>query len=107
MSENYAIIELAGHQYKVSPNRDLIVESLNAETGELLNPKVLLYKKGNEVKIGRPYLDNVKVHLKVLEKFKGKKIRGFKYRPKKRYRRRWGFRPILARVKVLSIEETM
>ena len=96
----YAIIELAGHQYKVSPGDELLVNKLKGEP----SPKVLLLRDENGLKVGNPYLDSVKVSLSVVGQVKGEKIRGFKYKAKKRYRRRWGTRPVYTKIKVDTIE---
>jgi len=97
----FAIIELKGHQYKVSNGDVIVTEKVDEEAGkELSIDKVLLYYDGKELKIGRPYIENFVVKGKVLEHFKGKKIVDFKYTAKKRYRRKKGHRQLFSKIEV-------
>jgi large subunit ribosomal protein L21 len=84
----YAVIKLAGKQYKVSENEKVLVDKLDEAT----SPKVLLLKDDEKVLIGKPYLDKVQVSYKKEEIVKGKKIDVFKYKGKSRYRKHTGFR---------------
>jgi len=65
---------------------------------------VLLVRDGDEVKIGQPYVEGAAVRATIAEEFKGEKIRGFKYKPKKRYRRRYGHRQRYMRAQIEEIQ---
>jgi len=56
------------------------------------------------VNIGSPAVSGAKVSLKVLEDLRGEKIRGFKYKKRKNYHRRWGHRQSLQKLQVVSIK---
>jgi len=100
----YAIIETGGKQYRVEEGQPVIVERLPHRAGErVVFDRVLLIREDGEVKIGRPYLEGAKVLGTLAEEFKGEKIRVFKYKPKKRYRRRRGHRQILAKAIIEEI----
>jgi large subunit ribosomal protein L21 len=103
----YAIIETGGKQYMVREGDVLKVEKLNYPEGEVIAlDKVLAvsFEDGN-VEFGKPYLENVKVTAKVLEHGKGPKIRVFKYKPKKNYRRRQGHRQPYTKIQIEKIEK--
>ena len=98
----YAVIETGGKQYRVEKGSTLLVDRLSAEEGSKvdLRPVALLDKKlvvGDE-------LEKVKVEAKVAGHERGEKVRVFKYRPKKGYRRRAGHRSELTRLEVTEIK---
>ncbi|AIS52105.1 50S ribosomal protein L21 [Thermoanaerobacter kivui] len=101
----YAIIETGGKQYMVREGDVVMVEKLNYLEGEVFSfDKVLaVSNEDGKVEFGRPYLENVKVNAKVLEHGKGPKIRVFKYKPKKNYRRRQGHRQPYTKVQIEKI----
>ncbi len=101
---DYAIIDFSGHQYKVEPNQELIVDKINLDENKKLTiDKVLLIKNGKKVIIGKPTIEKAKITVKVLSHFKGDKIRVAKFRPKTRYRKVKGFRPLLTKIKIEKI----
>lgn len=101
----YAVIEQSGHQYKVIPGAEFDVDNLSFEEGKVFtNDKVLLLVDGDNIRIGKPYLRDIKVELKVVKNYKGEKIHILRFRAKSRYTKRKGFRPKLSRVKVESIK---
>ncbi|MBM3496618.1 MAG: 50S ribosomal protein L21 [Armatimonadetes bacterium] len=100
----YAIVRTGGKQYKVAPNTVLSVEKLDADEGAAYAFKdVLLVCDDTGVRIGTPCVPGAVVNAEVLQQYRGKKIRGFTYRPTKRTQRHYGHRQSLTRVKVLSI----
>lgn len=100
----YGIIAIGGRQYKVSPGDILDVDRIEAREGEELETeKVLMISDGEEVRIGRPWVEGAKVRFKVMEHIKGEKVIVFKYRPKKNYRRKRGHRQPLTRIVVEEI----
>jgi large subunit ribosomal protein L21 len=101
----YAIVESGGKQFKVVEGSALEVDLLPVEVGEQVDlNQVLLFVDGDEVKVGAPELDGVKVKTTVVSHDKGPKIIVFKYKPKKRIRVKTGHRQQYTRLMVNSIE---
>ncbi|HED04382.1 MAG TPA: 50S ribosomal protein L21 [Candidatus Fraserbacteria bacterium] len=101
----YAIITSGGRQYRVEENRPVILQRLPGhQPGDTVQfEQVLLVHDDQEEAIGTPYLEGARVSATVVEEFKGEKIRVFKYKPKKRYRRRYGHRDRLIKLLVGEI----
>jgi len=100
MSMTYAIIKVAGKQYRVREGERLLVDRLAQDEGATFTPTVLLV--GGD---GAPVLepDDVKVTAKVLGAVKGPKIRIGKYKKRTGYRRHTGFRASLTQIQIESI----
>jgi len=89
----YAIIETGGKQYHAEEGKTIRVEKLPAEKGEtVLFDRVLMFNDGQELQVGKPYLDNRKVEGRVVASGRGRKITVFKFKPKKNYSRKQGHR---------------
>lgn len=100
----YAIIEDGGKQYKVIEGKTIDVDRFPAEVGEQVDlENVLLYVDGDDVKIGAPLLEGVKVQAVVVDQVKGPKIVVFKYKPKQRYRVKSGHRQKYTRLQIDTI----
>ena len=97
---NYAIIELGGKQYRVEKGDSVVVDRINAEEGSKVSPKAVLFRSDKTTVIDGPDLDKVKVEAVIAEHMKGPRVRVFKYRAKKRYRRRAGHRSLLTRIEI-------
>ena len=103
-TETYAIVEASGKQFWLQPNRYYDLDRFHAEVDDVLTiDKVLLLNDGNDLKLGKPYVKDAKVEIKVLEHRRGPKIIVYKMRPKKKTRRKNGHRQELTRVLVQSI----
>ena len=100
----YAIITLGNKQYKVEKEQVFLSEKTENQIGSQFDATVLLLADENKVKIGSPAVSGAKVSLKVLEDLRGEKIRGFKYKKRKNYHRRWGHRQSLQKLQVVSIK---
>ncbi len=101
----YAIVKSGGKQYKVSEGDILEVDRLSLAKDSVVDfDQVLLSVSDGLIKIGKPFIPNVKVKGKVLEEKKGEKIRVVKFKSKVRYRRAMGFRPLITRIKIEKIE---
>jgi large subunit ribosomal protein L21 len=98
----YAIIEMGGKQYRVEKGDSLLVDRIDAKEGAKVAPKALMYRSDDVVFDGAG-LDKVKVDAVVAEHLKGDKVRVFKYRPKKRYRKSAGHRSLLSRIEIKDI----
>lgn len=101
----WALVEYKGYQFHVEEGKEIIVPLLHEREGsEIEIEKVLMLRKNDEIVVGTPYVDGVRVKAKVLEHIKLPKVIVFKYRPKKNYRRKKGHRQRATRLKVLKIE---
>ena len=103
-SETYAIVEASGKQFWLQSNRYYDLDRCQAEINDILTiEKVLLINDGKDLKVGKPYVKEAKVEIKVLEHRRGPKIIVYKMRPKKKTRRKNGHRQELTRALVQSI----
>ncbi|MRJ08957.1 50S ribosomal protein L21 [Ornithobacterium rhinotracheale] len=99
----YAIIEIAGLQYKVEQDQQLYVNRLKGEAGEtIVLDKVLLTDNGS-VTVGAPVIDGLTVEAKIVEHVKGDKVVVFKKKRRKGYKKKTGFRASLTKIEILSI----
>ena len=102
--KTYAIVEASGKQFWLQPNRYYDLDRCHAEVNDVLTiEKVLLVNDGKNLRLGKPYVQDAKVEIKVLEHRRGPKIIVYKMRPKKKTRRKNGHRQELTRVLVQSI----
>jgi large subunit ribosomal protein L21 len=100
----FAIVRVAGKQYRVQDGAQFLVDRLAVEPGNSVdNIEVLLLGDGESVKVGAPVVDGAKVAATVVRHTKGQKIRIFKYKAKKNYRRRAGARAHQTLLRVDSI----
>jgi large subunit ribosomal protein L21 len=100
----YAIVEIAGKQYKIEKDKTISVDALGKETNESFDVEnVLLVSSGDDVQVGQPYLTNVKVKALVLGEVKGDKVRGIKFKRRKNYQRTIGHRALYSRIKITDL----
>jgi large subunit ribosomal protein L21 len=99
----YAVVESGGKQYKVEEGTSLLVDRLDAKEGDKVALRPVLFR-GDEVLTGPKELDKVKVEAKVAEHLRGPKVKVFKYKAKKGYRRRAGHRSELTRLEVTKLK---
>ena len=85
---SYAVIETGGKQYRVEKGSTLLVDRLTAKEGDKVDLRAVAFRD-KEMVLGKD-LEKVKVEAKVAGHERGPKIRVFKYRPKKGYRKRAG-----------------
>jgi large subunit ribosomal protein L21 len=98
----YAVIETGGKQYKVEKGTSLLVDRLSTKEGDKVVLRPVMFRD-KEVVAGAKELEKVKVEATVTEHLRGRKIKVFKYKPKKGYRRRAGHRSELTRLEVTEI----
>ena len=103
-TDTYAIVEASGTQLWVQPKRFYDVDRLQANVDETVTlDSVLLVKDANGTNLGKPYVKDATVQLKVMAHRRGPKVIVYKMRPKKKTRRKNGHRQELTRVMVESI----
>ena len=104
MKDTFAVIELAGTQLKIREGKQYEVKKLSGNKGDKIEiNNVLMIVKGEDKKIGTPYVKGAKVTLEITSQKKGEKVKVFKYKAKSRYRRKYGHRPSITRVLVKKI----
>jgi len=100
----FAVVKIAGHQYKVAEGEEIEVPKIEGEKGAAINlEEVLLVVDGEKVKIGEPQVKGAKIQAEIVDQKKGEKIRVAKYKAKTGYRRVRGFRPVLTTLKIKTI----
>jgi len=100
----YAVIKTGGKQYKVSEGDLLKVEKLDGAVGDSIELAEVLMVGGEEAKIGTPLLPNAKVTAQIVEQGKDKKVLVFKSKRRKNYRKKYGHRQPITRLKITGIE---
>lgn len=107
-STPFAILQLSGHQYRVEPGTVFTVDRLEGEkpAGESLTFTDVLFAgdADGSVHVGAPFLSGFKVVTEIVEHGRGDKIRVFKMKPKKHYRRVRGHRSDLTTLRVTALE---
>jgi large subunit ribosomal protein L21 len=98
----YAIVKTGGKQYRVERGQTLLVERLPAAEGASVTLQPILYRS-DEAVFDRAGLADVRVTAKVLAHVRGEKLRVFKFKPKRGYKRRTGHRQDLTRIEVTEI----
>ena len=89
----YAVIKTGGKQYRVEVGNKLKVEQLPAEAGsDLVIEQVLMVSEGENISVGKPFLESAKVNATVLSHGRHDKIRIFKMRRRKHYQKHQGHR---------------
>jgi len=99
---SYAVIKTGGKQYRVEEGTTLLVERLTADEGATIDLVPLLVAGDGDPKLGDD-LDGVVVQAEVVGHLRGPKIRVFKFKPKRGYKRTTGHRQELTRIRVTSI----
>lgn len=100
----YAVVKTGGKQYRVSAGTKIKVEQLPAEVGsEVTLDQVLMIANEGEVKLGSPLLSGAAVKAKVLAQGRGDKVRIFKMRRRKHYRKTQGHRQNFTELEITGI----
>ena len=100
----YAIVKTGGKQYRVAAGQELLVERLTGDEGAMIELEpLLLAGDGKDAKFGDA-LGKAKVTATIVGHERGPKIRIFKYKPKRGYKRRTGHRQNLTRIRVTGIK---
>ena len=101
----YAIIQVGSSQMKVSEGDVIDAHRIKEEAGKSITlDKVLLFAKGSDVRIGQPYLTDVKVTAKVVEHHLDDKVVAYKYRKRKNSSSKVGHRQKLTMLNITKID---
>jgi large subunit ribosomal protein L21 len=98
----YAIVKTGGKQYRVERGQRLLVERLAADAGSNVTLEPILYRS-DEAVFDKAGLESVQVTAKVVAHVRGEKLRVFKFKPKRGYKRRTGHRQDLTQIEVTDI----
>ena len=100
----YAVIKTGGKQYRVSTGEKLKVEHIPADVGaEIVLDQVLLLTNGDDVTVGTPLVSGAAVTAKVVGHGRGDKVRIFKMRRRKHYRKTQGHRQNYTEIEIVGI----
>ena len=100
----YAIVEIAGQQFKVEQGREVFVHRLSGEEGAKVEfDKVLLVDNEGSVKIGTPVVEGAKIDGKIVSHLRGDKVIVFKKKRRKGYQKQNGHRQDLSKVLIEKI----
>jgi len=100
----YAIVEIAGQQFKVEEGKKIFVHHLDAEEGKKIKfDQVLLVEEDGKISVGDPVVRDSFVEGKVLDHVRGEKVIVFKKKRKKGYRIKNGHRQNFTQVEIISI----
>lgn len=102
----FAVVEIAGKQYKVTPNEQIEVDLLDQKEGDNVKfDKVLMVAESEDKAVlGHPYVKGASVEAKVVEHFKGEKVIVFKFIAKKRHSKTQGHRQNYTRLEITGIK---
>lgn len=101
----YAIIDIAGKQYKVEKDRFVYAPLLDGKEGSKVNfENVLLLDSEGKVKVGTPTIKGVKVSAKILEHVQGDKVIVFKKKRRKGYKKKNGHRQQFSKILIEDIK---
>ena len=101
----YAIVDIAGQQFKIEKDQQIFVHRLEAKEGSEVDfDQVLLVDNSGKVNVGAPVIKGAKVTAKVLEHLKGDKVIVFKKKRRKGYKVKNGHRQYLTKLEILKID---
>jgi large subunit ribosomal protein L21 len=100
----YAIVKTGGKQYRVERGQRLLVERLAVDEGANVTLEPILYRS-DEAVFDKAGLQTVNVTAKVIAHVRGEKLRVFKFKPKRGYKRRTGHRQDLTQIEVMEITQ--
>lgn len=100
----YAIVDIAGQQFKVAKDQQIFVHRLQGDEGASIEfDKVLLVDNGGKVSVGAPTLSGSKVTAKILSHLKGDKVIVFKKKRRKGYKKKNGHRQYFTKIQIENI----
>lgn len=100
----YAIVDIAGQQFKVEKNQELYVHRLDGKEGSKVElDQVLLIDNGGKVTVGAPKIDGAKIDAKIISHLKGDKVLVFKKKRRKGYQKLNGHRQYMTKIQIENI----
>lgn len=100
----YAVIQTGGKQYRVTEGQTLKVEKLLADEGASIDlDKVLMIANGDDIKVGKPFVEGGKVTATVKSHGRGKKVKIVKFRRRKHSRKQMGHRQSYTELEITAI----
>ncbi len=101
----FAVVEVGSSQFKVSEGDIISANRIDGKEGDdIILDKVLLFADGEDIRVGRPYVDGVKVMAKITSHFLDKKVVAFKYRRRKDSATKKGHRQKLTALNIIKIQ---
>ncbi len=100
----YAIVESGGKQYRVEEGQSLLVDRIAEDEGAKVGLRAVMFRSDDDTVLGPKELEKVKVEAKVTGHERGQKIKVFKYKAKKGYRKHKGHRSELTRLEVTEVK---
>jgi large subunit ribosomal protein L21 len=101
----YAIVDIAGQQFKVEQEQEVIVHRLEGEVGSKVEfDNVMLLDDNGKIKVGQPFVEGAKVTGTILSHLKGDKVVVFKKKRRKGYQKASGHRQFLTRIQIEKIQ---
>ncbi len=99
----YSIIQISGKQFLIKPGDWYDIDLINnVNIGDFIYlNKILFFKKNNKIQLGKPFLLNNKICVKILQQIKGSKITILKIKPKKKYMRIKGHKQLYTRIQII------
>jgi len=99
-----AVVKTGGKQYLVKKGDKIRIEKIDGKAGDKVSfGEVLFLGNEKEVKMGTPFLKDVKIEGKILKQGKAKKVTGVKHKPKKRYKVKFGHRQEVTEVEIVKV----
>jgi large subunit ribosomal protein L21 len=100
----YAVIKTGGKQHRVSEGDKIAVEKIDGGKGDIVFfDEVLMVARGEDIKVGTPYLTGARVSGEIIEQIKANKINVFKMKRRKGFKKKTGHRQKLTRMKIKEI----
>ena len=99
----YAIVKTGGKQYRVEPGQSLLVEKLDGAEGDTVALEPIMFRSDDAV-FDADGLKKVSVKAKIVGHERGPKLRVFKFKPKRGYRKRTGHRQNLTRIEITELK---
>jgi large subunit ribosomal protein L21 len=101
----YAIVNVNGTQTRVTKDEVIEVPHLAGEPGSTVTfDQILMVADGDKIAVGQPYVKGAKATAEVLEQFRGPKVKIFKFKRRREFRKRRGYRSELTRLRVTGIQ---
>nr|NQU88835.1 50S ribosomal protein L21 [Bacteroidota bacterium] len=100
----YAIVDIAGQQFKVEKDNDIFVHRLEGEAGDAVDfEKVMLIEDGENISVGKPFVEGAKISAKIVEHLKSDKVIVFHKKRRKGYQKQNGHRQYMSKIHIDGI----